>query len=90
MSKRCRAQSAAGVRLSIHGEHMEAILKSTITCPECGATAEEDMPTDACVFFYECKACLSMLRPLAGDCCVFCSYGSVKCPPVQLEQNSRS
>lgn len=25
-----------------------------------------------------------MLRPKAGDCCVFCSYGSVKCPPIQL------
>ena len=85
MSKRCRAQSAPGVRSQAYGEHMEAILKSTITCPECGAAAEEDMPTDACVVSYECKACLTMLRPLAGDCCVFCSYGSVKCPPVQLQ-----
>jgi hypothetical protein len=23
------------------------------------------------------------LRPKAGDCCVFCSYGTVPCPPVQ-------
>jgi hypothetical protein len=23
------------------------------------------------------------LSPKAGDCCVFCSYGSVPCPPVQ-------
>ena len=23
------------------------------------------------------------LKPLAGDCCVFCSYGDVKCPPIQ-------
>ena len=23
------------------------------------------------------------LKPLAGDCCVFCSFGSVKCPPIQ-------
>jgi hypothetical protein len=28
------------------------------------------------------------LKPLAGDCCVFCSYGSVPCPPVQ--QNGKS
>ena len=27
--------------------------------------------------------CGTLLRPKAGDCCVFCSYGSVKCPPVQ-------
>ncbi|MGF1619805.1 MAG: GDCCVxC domain-containing (seleno)protein [Rhodomicrobiaceae bacterium] len=25
----------------------------------------------------------STLRPIGGDCCVFCSCGSVKCPPVQ-------
>lgn len=42
------------------------------------------MPTDACVFFHACSACGVVLRPKAGDCCVFCSYGSVPCPPVQL------
>ena len=24
-----------------------------------------------------------VLRPLAGDCCVFCSFGDVPCPPIQ-------
>jgi hypothetical protein len=41
------------------------------------------MPTDACQFFYDCKGCGERLKPLAGDCCVFCSYGSVSCPPIQ-------
>ena len=41
------------------------------------------MPTDACRFFHECAACKVLLRPSAGDCCVFCSYGSVVCPPMQ-------
>jgi hypothetical protein len=62
---------------------MDVTLQSTITCPECGTAAEETMPTDACVFFYECKGCHKLLKPLAGDCCVYCSFGSVKCPPVQ-------
>jgi hypothetical protein len=44
------------------------------------------MPIDACIFFHECKGCRKLLRPRAGDCCVFCSFGSVKCPPVQLEK----
>jgi len=39
------------------------------------------MPADACQFFYECSGCGAVLRPLPGDCCVFCSYGTVKCPP---------
>jgi hypothetical protein len=41
------------------------------------------MPTDACQFFYICTSCGARLRPRHGDCCVFCSYGSVPCPPIQ-------
>ena len=64
---------------------VEAALRSVITCPECGGAAEEEMPTDACQYFYECTHCHKLLRPKAGDCCVFCSFGTVKCPPVQME-----
>ena len=60
-----------------------AALKSVLTCPQCGFQKEETMPTDSCQFFYECTNCHAMLRPKKGDCCVFCSYGSVKCPPKQ-------
>ena len=56
---------------------------STLTCPHCGHRRQETMPTDACVWFYECRHCGAVLRPKPGDCCVFCSYGSVPCPPVQ-------
>ncbi|MBK5209769.1 MAG: hypothetical protein JJE44_09740 [Flavobacteriaceae bacterium] len=58
-------------------------LNSTISCPECGYKKEEVMPTDACQFFYECKNCHTILKPLEGDCCVYCSYGNVACPSVQ-------
>jgi hypothetical protein len=61
----------------------EIVLESVLTCPKCGHSKTETMPTNACQFFYSCDNCKSDLRPLAGDCCVFCSYGSVKCPPVQ-------
>jgi len=60
--------------------------KSVITCPLCGFAKEEVMPTDACQFFYECTNCRTVLKPKTGDCCVFCSYGSVKCPPRQSEK----
>lgn len=56
---------------------------SVLTCPECENSVELEMPSDACLFFYECESCKTLLRPLPGDCCVFCSYGSVKCPPIQ-------
>jgi hypothetical protein len=61
------------------------IHESTITCPRCGHQATEQMPTDACQFFYVCKGCGERLRRKAGDCCVFCSYGSVPCPPIQVK-----
>jgi len=63
------------------------VLQSTITCPECGAKATETMPTDACQWFYQCKACNALLKPRNGDCCVFCSYGTVKCPPIQQSRS---
>jgi len=59
-------------------------LESTITCPACGLQAPELMPTDACRFFYPCGGCGIMLKPLPGDCCVFCSFGDVPCPPRQI------
>jgi hypothetical protein len=59
------------------------ITESVITCPSCGTAKLEAMPTDACQFFYECTGCGTLLRPKPGDCCVFCSYGSVPCPPIQ-------
>jgi hypothetical protein len=50
------------------------------------------------LYFVQCEAELlcaldesQPIRPKAGDCCVFCSYGSTRCPPVQLrERNCRS
>lgn len=60
-------------------------LVSTLVCPHCGAAKAEIMPTDACVFFYECRGCGALLRPKPGDCCVFCSYGSLPCPPKQRQ-----
>jgi hypothetical protein len=69
-----------------HGRPMSPapILASVITCPHCGFAAAEMMPTDACLVFYECTSCRTLLRPKTGDCCVFCSYGSVRCPPIQM------
>ena len=41
--------------------------KSIIACPKCEFKAEEEMPTGACQFFYECKSCKSLLKPLVTD-----------------------
>jgi hypothetical protein len=69
------------------GQEASVHLESTLTCPKCGHQAIETMPTDACQFFYDCRGCGIRLKPLPGDCCVFCSYGSVPCPPIQGNAN---
>ncbi len=58
-------------------------LNSVVTCPHCSVSAHERMPENACQFFYECTGCGEILKPIPGDCCVYCSYGTVKCPPIQ-------
>lgn len=59
--------------------------EATLTCPKYGKKQIVKMPTDACQHFYKCIHCGEMLKPKEGDCCVFCSYADVKCPPKQME-----
>ena len=66
---------------------MEIQLKSEITCPICGHKKIEEMPTNACQFFYECEHCKKLLKPNEGERCVYCSYGIVSCPPIQQNKS---
>jgi hypothetical protein len=65
-------------------QEMTVELVSVLTCPRCGHAAPEAMPTNACVAIYECGNCGALLKPKSGDCCVFCCYGTVPCPPIQV------
>jgi hypothetical protein len=93
-------RTSSGFRLSLDEAHQIAraifapmlrpsAATSTITCPSCGTKKIETMPIDACQFFYDCTGCGTILRPKSGDCCVFCSYGDVPCPPVQQQRSGR-
>ncbi|WP_315901053.1 GDCCVxC domain-containing (seleno)protein [Leisingera daeponensis] len=42
------------------------------------------MPQDASQWFYQCPASRALPRPRPGDCCIYCSYRTGPCPPVQL------
>ena len=68
----------------------EVDLHSVLTCPSCGHRETELMPLDACQWFYECKQCRQVLSPKPGDCCVFCSFGTVPCPPIQQSKDGGS
>jgi hypothetical protein len=56
---------------------------SEITCPKCGYKKMETMPTDVCLIKYTCDSCATVSYSKDGDCCVFCSYGTHKCPSKQ-------
>ena len=56
-----------------------------ITCYECGTISMEEVPQNACLYFYQCADCGTVMRPKQGDCCVFCSYGDCLCPPKKEE-----
>ena len=61
----------------------KVILQSELLCPKCGHKMVDTMPTNACQWFYECEHCRMLISPKQGDCCVFCSFGSVPCPTEQ-------
>jgi hypothetical protein len=51
-----------------------------LICPVCLAASAVAIPTQACLFFFDCPTCHTLVQPKAGDCCVFCSYGDRPCP----------
>lgn len=59
------------------------ILESKITCSFCKHEKIGTMPVNSCLFFYTCEKCSQRIKPKSGDCCVFCSYGNISCPPIQ-------
>lgn len=65
-------------------------LESTVTCPSCGAKHSETMPIHYCLVRYDCERCGAILKPKPSDCCVFCSFGSAPCPPVQQMARDQS
>ncbi len=61
----------------------KASTESEITCPKCGHKKTEKLPTEVCLVSYTCENCKEILHPKDGDCCLFCTYGSHKCPSKQ-------
>lgn len=74
-----------GMQKSFNQKNRNLNLNSIIICPYCGYRKEEIMPEDSCIHFYKCTNCKQILTPKKGDCCIFCSYGTVQCPPKQKE-----
>ncbi|WP_281169957.1 GDCCVxC domain-containing (seleno)protein [Leucothrix mucor] len=54
-----------------------------MTCPNCKHQETVTMPKMPGGQLYECTRCHTLLSEKPGDCCIYCSYGSRKCPPIQ-------
>ncbi len=67
----------------------EIITDSELTCPVCDFQETLTMPTDACIWFHECTKCHTLLKPKKGDCCVFCSFATMPCPPIQQDSSAK-
>ena len=39
------------------------VTESELTCPKCGHRSRETMSTDACIYFYDCHGCGTLLKP---------------------------
>ena len=73
-------------RLIAAREALPVVTEALLTCPACDAFQRATMPLDVCTIVFDCQHCGARLRPLDGDCCVFCSYADVVCPPKQHDQ----
>ena len=60
--------------------------KAILTCPYCGYGQGVEMPQTGCQYMYQCQKCGKIIKAKDSDCCVFCSYANIKCPPKQLEE----
>lgn len=56
-----------------------------VTCPVCKTQVQETMVSETLKLIYHCPVCLTWLSPKKGDHCIYESYGSVHCPPIQIK-----
>jgi phage terminase large subunit GpA-like protein len=66
---------------------LEVLNKNSLSCPECGENQRVDMLDADYSFAYQCNSCNSIIEKKENSCCVYCSYGEVKCPTQQIKWN---
>jgi hypothetical protein len=57
-----------------------------VTCPVCKTQVQEHMVSETLKLIYHCPVCLTWLSPKKGDHCIYDSYGSANCPPIQVKK----
>jgi hypothetical protein len=63
------------------------VVKDTeITCPVCHTKVRDSMSSESLKRTHHCPKCLTWLSTKKGDHCIYDSYGSVKCPAIQIKE----
>lgn len=65
----------------------DVLNKNELTCPECGTKQKGEMLEAAYSYAYQCNGCSEIIEKKNDSCCVYCSYGEVKCPSEQIKWN---
>ncbi len=61
--------------------------KATLTCPECQAPTEKEMPQNQSEVMYDCAGCGKQIKAKEGMCCVYCSHSDKRCENSVLNNN---
>ncbi len=65
----------------------DVLNKNELTCPDCGSKQKSEMLEAAYSYAYQCNSCSEIVEKKEDSCCVYCSYGDVKCPDQQIKWN---
>lgn len=55
----------------------------TLYCPHCRAGSHERMPMDGTLHEFHCHWCERLVRHGPEEHCIYCAFGSRKCPQMQ-------
>ena len=63
--------------------HHSVILETVMTCPSCHAKEKQTMWPHFIESVFVCNKCNKPHLQIPDRCCIYCSYGSIECPPIQ-------
>jgi len=72
------------VKIPIQSKNL--ILETMLKCPHCSVEQRATMPVSGMKMAQDCRFCNETMIAKQGSCCVFCSYGIIKCPDAQYKE----
>ncbi len=61
-------------------------IETVIKCPHCGVEQQATMTLTGKKIAHDCRFCNQTMYAKKGECCVFCSFGAIKCLGTQEKE----